>query len=172
MVGGVEVQFYSFFNLGARRGGWSMSRPGRLYPEKTTGAHCIGDWVGLKDTPTRGRNPDCPARSESLYWLSYPGCHHVITLIAVSFRTVTVICSQGSAANKPKATMLWDMTPYWLPLGLSASRWPHLQVVKEVIWGIRVQVGKSRFRFPEALLEFFIEIILPAALRLWGRTSL
>ena len=32
--GGTEVQLYSFFNLGARWGGWSMSRPGRFTPGK------------------------------------------------------------------------------------------------------------------------------------------
>jgi hypothetical protein len=29
-----DVQFYSFYNLGARWGGWSTSRPGRLTPGK------------------------------------------------------------------------------------------------------------------------------------------
>ena len=28
--GGVEVQLYSFFNFGARFGGWSTSHPGRF----------------------------------------------------------------------------------------------------------------------------------------------
>ena len=31
---GVEVQLYSFFNLGARWGGWSTPRPGRFTPGK------------------------------------------------------------------------------------------------------------------------------------------
>jgi hypothetical protein len=31
---GVEVLFYSFFNLGARWGGWSTPRRGRFTPEK------------------------------------------------------------------------------------------------------------------------------------------
>jgi hypothetical protein len=31
---GAEVQLYCFFNLGIRRGGWSMPRPGRLTPGK------------------------------------------------------------------------------------------------------------------------------------------
>jgi hypothetical protein len=31
-------------------------------------------------------------------------------------------------------------------------------------WGTALQTGRSRFRFPMVSLEFFIEIILPAAL--------
>jgi hypothetical protein len=34
--GAVELQFYSFFNLGARWGGWSTPRPGRLTSGKET----------------------------------------------------------------------------------------------------------------------------------------
>jgi hypothetical protein len=41
--GGEEVQLYSFFNLGARWGGRSAPRPGRL-----PGTHCMGGWVGLR----------------------------------------------------------------------------------------------------------------------------
>ena len=53
----------------------------RLYRWKRHGTHCIGDWVGPravlnksgKTHPTGIRSPDRPARSESLYLLSYPG---------------------------------------------------------------------------------------------------
>jgi hypothetical protein len=31
---GVEIQLYSFFNIGARWGGWSTPRPGRFTPGK------------------------------------------------------------------------------------------------------------------------------------------
>jgi hypothetical protein len=60
---------------------WSASRPGRLYPRERPGTHCTGGWVGpeagldrcRKSRPTGIRSPDLPARSESLYRLSYPG---------------------------------------------------------------------------------------------------
>ena len=39
-------------------------------------------------------------------------------------------------------------------------------------WGTAVQVRRSRVRFPKVSLEFFIDIILPAALWPWGRLSL
>ena len=44
---GVAVWPDSFFNLGARWGGWSMPHPGRFTPTgKRPGTHCIGGWVG------------------------------------------------------------------------------------------------------------------------------
>ena len=39
-------------------------------------------------------------------------------------------------------------------------------------WGTALQVGRSRIQFPMVSLEFFIDIILPAALWLWGWLSL
>jgi hypothetical protein len=70
-----------FLNFGTRRGLWSASRPGRLYPRERPGTHCTGGWVGPgagldgceKSRPTGFRSPDLPARSESLYRLSYRG---------------------------------------------------------------------------------------------------
>ena len=39
---GVEVQLYSFNTSELEGGGWSTSRPGRLYPRERPGAHCTG----------------------------------------------------------------------------------------------------------------------------------
>jgi hypothetical protein len=56
--------------------------PAALPPGKRSGTHCIGGWVGPRASldvcresrPTTWiRSPDRPARSESLYRLSYPG---------------------------------------------------------------------------------------------------
>jgi hypothetical protein len=38
-------------------------------------------------------------------------------------------------------------------------------------WGTELQVGRSRVRFPVESLEFFIDMILPAALCPWSRLS-
>ena len=62
--------------------GWVVNAtPWPLYPLERPGTHCVGGWVGPssgldgrgKSRPTGIRFPDCPARSKSLYGLSYPG---------------------------------------------------------------------------------------------------
>ena len=39
-------------------------------------------------------------------------------------------------------------------------------------WGTALQTGRSRVRFPMVSLEFFIDIVLPAAFWPWGRLNL
>ena len=41
-----------------------------------------------------------------------------------------------------------------------------------VVWGTALLAGRSRVRFPMVSKEFFIDVILPAALWLWSRLSL
>jgi len=67
---------YSFFNLGARWGGWSTPRSGRFTPGKDTRYPLYRRLGGLRGRTRRVRkisHPDRPALSESLYRLSYPG---------------------------------------------------------------------------------------------------
>ena len=60
-------------------GEWSAARPGLLYPRERPGTHCAGGWVGpmvglegrINLARTGIRSPDHPARSQSLYRLSY-----------------------------------------------------------------------------------------------------
>jgi hypothetical protein len=70
----------SSFNLGARWGGWSTPRPDHFIPGKDpvptvyeAGWAPGSVWTGAENlAPTEIRYSDRPARSESLYRLSYP----------------------------------------------------------------------------------------------------
>jgi hypothetical protein len=79
-MGGVDVQIHIFSTSKLAGGEWSASRPGHF----TRGTHWIGGWVevgryreeiiltlpGLELRPLGS-----PARSQSLYWLRYPGSY-------------------------------------------------------------------------------------------------
>ena len=70
-----EVQPYSFFNLSARWVYVVNATPRPLYPRERLCTHCRGGWLG-PNAVLDGcgfRSADRPARSESLYRLSYPG---------------------------------------------------------------------------------------------------
>jgi hypothetical protein len=87
-------------NLGTRWG-WMVSvtpRPRFTPGERTPGTHWIGGWVGPRAgldaetrrkilCPCRGSNPDRPARSQTLYCLSYHGSH-LEFLIFINFRII------------------------------------------------------------------------------------
>ena len=51
----------------------SAPRPGRYLPRERPGTPCTGGWVGSRAGPHRDSIPDRPARSQSVYRLSYPG---------------------------------------------------------------------------------------------------
>jgi hypothetical protein len=84
--GGVHVYIQIFLTLALARGEWSAARPGRFTPGKEPVTHWIGGWVdlraGVHDMEQRKmltlpglelRPLSHPARSKSLYRLSYPG---------------------------------------------------------------------------------------------------
>jgi hypothetical protein len=81
--GGVDVYIHVFMTSALVGGGWSASRPGSFATGETApGVHCIGGWVGpragLEDVEKRKllTLPGLelrPARSRSVYRLSYPG---------------------------------------------------------------------------------------------------
>ena len=78
-----KIWLYSFFNLSARLGWVVNATPQPLYCRERPGTQCIGGWVGPRacldgcseSRPHRDSNPDRPARSKSLYWLSYPSAY-------------------------------------------------------------------------------------------------
>jgi hypothetical protein len=84
---GVGVSIHTVLTSPLVRGEWSASRPCRFtLGERAPGTHCIGGWVdpraSLNDVEKRKfltlselelRPLGRPARSQSLYRLSYPG---------------------------------------------------------------------------------------------------
>ena len=83
--GEAELLLQPNCNLGARR--WVVSStPRPLYPRERFGTQCIGGLAdvgvsldGHGQSRPQWNSPDRPARSESLYRLSYPGTHSVGT---------------------------------------------------------------------------------------------
>jgi hypothetical protein len=77
--------------FGVRGQRHAPARPGK----RTPGTHCTGGWVGLRaglDTEARRkilsplpgiepRSPSRPVRSQTLYWLSYPGSRDCLQLV-------------------------------------------------------------------------------------------
>ena len=78
--GWVELYLYSFMTTTLEGGEWSASRPGRILPPGKTRYPLyrrlggLQGWSGRTENlvSTGIRSPDRPARSQSLYRLSYP----------------------------------------------------------------------------------------------------
>jgi hypothetical protein len=78
-----------FRDVGARRGLVVSTTPWPLYPRERPGTHCTGGWVGPragldlyeKSRPHRDSIPNRPARSQSLYRLSYPAHIGIIIMV-------------------------------------------------------------------------------------------
>jgi hypothetical protein len=73
--------------LALEGGEWSASRPGRTLPpgksryplyRRLGGPQDRSGQVRKISPPTEIRSPDRPARSRSLYWLSYPAYKYIV----------------------------------------------------------------------------------------------
>jgi hypothetical protein len=101
---GGEEELLFILNLGTRWG-WVVSftlRPRFTSGERTPGTHCAGGWMGPRtglDAEARGKilclcqgsNPDRPARSQTLYCLSYRGSCNSTTPQYQGGRTDSII---------------------------------------------------------------------------------
>jgi len=111
-----------FIDHGTRRGEGSASRPGRsLHPRKTRYPlyRRLGGPQGRsgqvrKISPSTGiRSPDRPARSQSLYRLSYPAQVGIIAQYKYTY-IVTVICVYDQLRTEGR---VWGFNP-------PKFRWP------------------------------------------------
>jgi hypothetical protein len=117
----VERRYSSYlFSTSALDGGeWSDSPPGRALPPglRTPGTHCTGGWVGPiagLDTEARGipfasiepRSPGRPARSQTLYWLSYPADFKELIKWLNMLTVIQMKCSKMRAAIYSHSTFV------------------------------------------------------------------
>jgi hypothetical protein len=91
MSGGIA---HLLLNLGTRREHVVSITPLPPLPPGKPGTHCTGGWVYRcgKFRPTGIRSPDLPARSESLYRLSYPGLDERVEEIFIVFCVIFITC--------------------------------------------------------------------------------
>jgi hypothetical protein len=105
-LGRVEVQLYSISDLGTRR--WrevSVTLQLHLAPKKdpvpiVQEARWASElvWTGAEDLfPTGIWSPDCPARRQSLYWLSFPA--HADKFLIERNIYYSIWCSDSSEYN-------------------------------------------------------------------------
>ena len=81
---------------------WPAARHGRTLPtKKRLGTHCTGGWVGPRAGLEGIRSPDSPARSQSLYRLSYPD-HHSYTIPYNKNKKYTRFFSRATATHLVK----------------------------------------------------------------------
>ena len=135
--------------------------PRLLYPQESPGTHCIGAWVGPRTgeenlAHTGIRSPDRPARSESLYRLSYRGPR----CLTFSKRYSAFII-HGS--NRARRILLWFLEPLkWKQYACSKRRWKltsrHNVTYRRILTAVRasnVAFTHCVRVWPSAMLTFF-----------------
>jgi hypothetical protein len=119
-LGGQKVYLLLIRNVGTRWG-WVVSftpRPHFTPGERTPGIHCTGGWVcpraGLDAEarrkilcPCRGSNPSRPVRSQTLYWLSYPG-YYVSCASHHNCPDLTISWKRKANYSKGNELIRWD----------------------------------------------------------------
>ena len=99
--------------------GWVNATPQPLYPWKRPGTHSTRGWVGFradldrcwKFRPTRIRSSDRPARSESLYRLSYTGSSSSMVVSSNETRS-----HRKGAVSPPGSTLVSNVKGKSVPL--------------------------------------------------------
>jgi hypothetical protein len=86
------------------------------------------------------------------------------------------LCSEQAAAHPLIQSTIWELNTdvlmtFILRLYCINSSQRVFLITTPHHWGTALQTGRSRVRFSMVLLEFFIDITLPAALWPWSRLS-
>ena len=126
--------------------------PAALCPRERPGTHCTGGWpvwTGAENlAPTGIRSPDRPARSQSLYQLSYPA--HVRTL------TVSLI------TRKEK-----EMVPFGAQICVT-----HLKKKPFILLHVELLLAKLRTVHPQFLfLSFFLSFFIDRQPASYGKLA-
>ena len=124
-------------------------------------------WQGKEFSLVQNR-PDrfwgTPSHLFRVYWGSFPEINltnHLYLMPRLNMGGAVLFLPLYAFTFWKGATLLYSTLLYFTGLRGGA-----------IGQGTALQSGKFRFRIPMESLEFFIYIILPAALRLWGRLSL
>jgi len=142
------------------RGEWKAARPGRTLPPGKTRYPLYRSlgwppgpvWTGGKSRPNRHSIPERPARSSVAIPTELPGPHQSGVLNV--FISVSTDITKGMRDFEVKSDKL------------------QVTYVQEARWYCVQADGRSRARFSMVSSEFFINIILPAAIWPWSRLSL
>jgi hypothetical protein len=115
--------------------GWVVSvtpRPHFTPGERTPGTHCIWGWVGPRaglDAEVRGKilclrrgsNPGSPIRSQTLYWLSYPGSPYCNVPFVIKLRIKCaqsqIFINQERSCSGKALTLLFRRYQVWISPG-------------------------------------------------------
>ena len=126
--GGVELQLYSFFNLGARCGGWLAPRPGRFTPGKKTRHPLYRRLGGLQGRSVRLRkiflHRDSIPRPSISQRIAIPA-----TLSRPTYRRVV---------TSKKGSICWDLRDFVISVSFKDSSEPLIKSICSECMCLRV----------------------------------
>jgi hypothetical protein len=102
----------------------------RHAPAALPGTHCTGGWVGpgpvwtgAENLASAGiRSPDRPARSESLYLLSYPGPHYIYHVyyihVSCTYLVLVDYYFRSEVCNTGQGIFLVIFCDFYIPIAV------------------------------------------------------
>ena len=154
---------------------WSARRRDLYLTTQDTHRQITMPPVGFEPKISAGERPQTAHLLRS--WVRIPPGAWIFVWVSCLIRAPTVV---GASRLRVKETVSWLTVKLFSSCTKIHSYKPtqtHIHIMcgasgGAVGWGTALQAGRSHVRFPMLLLEFFIDIILPAALWPWGWLSL